>query len=131
MSDHKEIAQIIRQQLIGMNMMATWAWGCKDWSALPADTGSLGGLHFRVNGKTFKGHVHITLNASDLYDIQAITPSRINRKTMEQTGLKTKITIQDVFVSDLINTLDSFIEEGAQQEDFDIACESGVRGGTY
>lgn len=131
MSEYMKIAKTIRTQLMTLDRFATWAWGCKDWSALPADTGSIGGLHFRVNGKTFKGHVHITLNASDLYDIQAITPSRINRKTMEQTGLKTKITIQDVFVGDLINTLDSFIEEGAQQEDFDIACDAGVRGGTY
>lgn len=131
MTEHMEIAKTIRTQLMTLDKFATWAWGCKDWSGLSATAGSLGGLHFRVNGKTFKGHVHITLNASDLYDIEAKTPSRINRKTMEQTGLKTKVTIKDVFVTDLIAMLDSFIEEGAQQEDFDTACEAGVRGGTY
>lgn len=143
MSEHKEIAQTIRQQLIGMDMMATWAWGCKDWSAVPsaqhepAARGKLGfnkhlgGLHFRVNGKTFKGHVYITLNGSDLYDIKAVTPIRTNRKTLAQSGGKLKIAIKDVFVADLINNLDSFIELGCEQEDFDNACESGVRGGTY
>lgn len=143
MSEHKEIAETIRQQLIGMDRMATWAWGCKDWSAVPsaqhepAARGKLGfnkhlgGLHFRVNGKTFKGHVYITLNGSDLYDIKAVTPLRVNRKTFEQSGGKLKVALKDVFVTDLIAMLDSFIEEGAQQEDFDIACETGVRGGKY
>ena len=140
---HFMIAETIRYQITTLDRMALWAWGAKDFVAIPEGQHKpaarmhgltkpiLGGLHFRVNGKTFKGHVYVTLNASDEYDIQAVTPIRTNRKTFATSGGKLKVAMTGVYAEDLVNMLDSFIELGATQEDFETANATGVRGGTY
>lgn len=138
MTEHMQIAETIRSQISTIDKMALWAWGAKDYSAVPAGDHEIaawkyglhfphaGGLHFRVNGATFKGHVYVTLNGSDMYDVKAVTPIRINRKTFNQTGGQLKIVIKDVFCTDLVDMLDSFIEHGAQQDDFDDPNVKGV-----
>ena len=132
MSNHVEIAKTIQSQIVTVDNMALFAWGAKKFAALPGTETTLGGLQFVVNGLAFKGIIVISLNGSDLYEIEAKTKSRINRRTMEQTGLKRKFFAKDIYAEDLVNVLDSIIEIGANQhEDFESPNISGVRGGRY
>ena len=132
MSYQMEIANTIRDQIRTIDKMALMAWGATKLTALPETKTSLGGLQFEVKGLAFKGIIAITLNGSDLYEVEAKTKSRINRRTMEQVGLKRKFYTKDVYAEDLVNILDSVIEIGANQhEDFENPCPQGVRGGRY
>lgn len=72
-----------------------WCWGAKGWTRYPNNKA----LRFRVSGMLHKGFVFLTVNGSDLFDIHL-------------TNLKGKIkkSITDVFVGDLINTIDSHVE---------------------
>ena len=131
MSNHVEIAKTIQSQIVPIDNMALFAWGAKKFTALTETNTTLGGLQFVVNGLAFKGIIVISLNGSDLYEIEAKTKSRINRRTMEQTGLKRKFFAEDIYAEDLVNVLDSIIEIGAKQEDFENPCPQGARGGRY
>jgi hypothetical protein len=53
------------------------------------------GLEFRVNGLSYKGLVHITLNAADLYDVSLVKSGKM---------------IKDVFCEDLMPVLELEIE---------------------
>ena len=71
-----EIAQTIQEQLKQfLGMPVIWSWG---QSALQAVSGEqlkhlgisgLGGLKFKVNGMHHKGHVLVSLNFADTYDV--------------------------------------------------------------
>lgn len=135
MARHIEIAETIRDQLKTIDWAALMAWGAKNFSALEGVKGGihphLGGLHFKVNGLTFKGHIHITLNASDLYNIEGLTIRKKQNGEHYMVQRKRIFLVKDIFAEDLVNTLDSFIELGAKQEDFDNPCPQGARGGRY
>ena len=77
MSNHVEIAKTIQSQIVTIDNMALFAWGAKKFTALPETNTTLGGLQFVVNGLAFKGIIVISLNGSDLYEIEAKTKSRI------------------------------------------------------
>ena len=135
MSKHVRIAETIRSQLKEIDWAALMAWGAKDFSALPEVQGGinphLGGLHFKVNGLTFKGHIHITLNGSDLYQIEGLTIRKKRNGEHYEVRRNRIFFVKDVYAEDLVNVLDSFIELGAKQEDFETPNISGVRGGRY
>lgn len=90
-------AQIILSQIKTLDPRALFAWGAKDLVAFPD------GLQFKSSGMVskHKGHVKITLNGSDLYDIQAFT--------IRAGVVRIKTTVNDVYAEDLISILDDII----------------------
>ena len=90
-------AHTIISQIRALDKMALAAWGAKDLVAF------LNGLQFRTSGsvRKHKGFIKITLNASDLYDIEAFTI---------RTGeIKVKRQLTDIYVDELVNWLDNII----------------------
>ena len=114
----KEIAETIMFQIKTLDKWALAAFGAKNFRAMGGDKyraaaqfkglcgGYLGGLCFKVNGITFKGDIMITLNGSDLYDIQAYS----NKGVL-------KCCLSDVYAEDLVYFLDRLIEKGSTQDE--------------
>lgn len=90
------VATIIRDQIHAMDPSAMPAWGAKDLIAFE------NGLQFKTSGLVKnKGLVRITLNASDLYDVEF---GKIRK--FEFTQLQ---NVEDVFVEDLISVIDEMV----------------------
>lgn len=71
-----------------------WSWGAQDWSNVDEVF-----LRFKVSGNLFDGYVQIGVNGSDLFDIFFADPcGTIVSK------------IQNVFIEDLISTIDIQVE---------------------
>lgn len=70
-------------------------WGTRGWTKM---NNAL--LRFRVSARRHKGYIFIAVNGSDLYDVWL-------------TDLKGNIkkTFNDVYVDDLISTIDNEIED--------------------
>ena len=98
----REIAQTIMSQIKYVDPYAFWAWGSKDYTALPQGENQRGGLRFRVNGAKFKGLVKVVLTGADLYDVYLIR----NYKGQEIV----KDSIKEIFCEDLMATIDQKIE---------------------
>ena len=71
-----------------------WCWGAHAYTVYK-DTM----LRFKVSGLKHKGHVYITLNGADLYDVALTT-----------TKGKIKKVMTDIYFDDLFNLLDWEIE---------------------
>jgi hypothetical protein len=73
----REVAQTIQNQLKQtLGMAVIWSWGQTALQMLSTDDceslgieNSLGALKFKVNGHHHKGHVIVSLNGSDTYDV--------------------------------------------------------------
>lgn len=91
------IAHTIISQIRTIDKMALVAWGAKDFVAFP------NGLQFKTSGsvRKHKGFVKITLNASDLYDIEAFT--------IRVGEVKVKRQLSDIYVDELVSWLDNII----------------------
>jgi hypothetical protein len=81
------------------NTMTVWSWGAKNFTNLQNK-----GLAFKVNGHLFSGNVAITLNGSDLFDVDFCN-IRGN-----QTD-KTPMSLEDLFVDQLIDLIDEQVEK--------------------
>lgn len=91
------IAKTILEQIRAIDGRAMWAWGAKDI----VNTGA--GLQFKVGGLAkFKGHIHIKLNASDLYDIEFYK--------IRKGDIKVTNKFDDVYAEDLVNVIDSVVQ---------------------
>jgi len=89
-------AQIILSQIKTLDPMATFAWGAKDMIRITD------GLKFKTSGMVkWKGYVEVTLNGSDLYDIDFYKIRGAKLTYTEQ--------VTDVFVEDLVSTIDSVV----------------------
>jgi hypothetical protein len=84
-------------------------WGFKSAVALTErDSRECFGFAFRVSGNLHKGWVLITLNFMDYYDV-TLTPITLKKGYNTQKNIsKTK---ENVFVGDLIKTIDSIVED--------------------
>ncbi len=67
-----QIAQIILNQIKSIDRSALFAWGAKNYVALPESKDFQGGVIFKVNGLTFKGWVKVELTWLDEYKISFI-----------------------------------------------------------
>ncbi len=87
--DMVELVNLIRRTIKSMS------WGSRGWTRYPDDKA----LRFRVSGHLHKGLVFLTVNGSDLFDIHL-------------TNLKGEIkeTVKDVYIEDLIDTIDGKVE---------------------
>jgi hypothetical protein len=72
-----------------------WSWGARGWTNMEYKF-----LKFRVSGHLFKGVVYIGVNGKDLFDVYL-------------TNLRGSIQheINDVYVEDLIDTIDGKVEK--------------------
>ena len=119
----KKIADTIIFQIKTLDKWALMAFGAQKFKVIDSAKYSpsaqlkglrgvhLGGVWFKVSGLAFKGDVMITLNGSDLYDIQGYSNKGI-----------LKVCLNDVYAEDLVFLLDGFIEQGASQEDLQGAA---------
>lgn len=102
----KEMVQILRS-----NNIITMSWGTETLIAFgrPSfynnQTDIADGFGFKVNGRLHKGWVLITVNGSDLFDIYLTKPQL---KYGSTSGMKP--TVSDVYLEDLMDTLDNLIE---------------------
>lgn len=71
-----------------------WSWGARGWTSIEGKI-----LKFRVSGHLFKGVVYVGVNGKDLFDIYL-------------TNLKGDIKqeINDIYIDDLIDTIDQKVE---------------------
>ena len=92
------VAQTILSQIQTIDPRALWAWGSKEYMRTSTD-----GIMFKTSGMVkWKGKVQIELNGADLYDVTFL---RI-RKVKGQYTCITDKKVTDVFVGDLVNTID-------------------------
>lgn len=72
-----------------------WCWAARGWTKMNKAL-----LRFRVSAHRHKGFIYIAVNGSDLFDIWL-------------TNLKgdVKHTFTDVYIEDLIDTIDNHIEK--------------------
>jgi len=75
------------------------SWGIENITALKASN-RCRGMSFRVNGAKFSGTVVLSVNGADLYDVDFYTD-----------GGEVAKQITDVYVMDLIDTIDEFVEK--------------------
>jgi len=103
----ENVGQIILSQLKTLSLNSLMAWGAQKFTTF--NQGQLitephiGGLMFKVHGLKHKGHVVITLNGKDLYDLRI---GKYTKHRFEQTG----VTIKDLYAEDLIEAIDNQIE---------------------
>lgn len=99
------VGQEILNQIRVQDRMALMAWGASEYIALPENDKSLGGLQFKIRTPKYKRgvRVKITLNGSDLYDIEIIRVSGANVKVLD--------TANDVYADMLIEVLDELIDD--------------------
>lgn len=99
------VGQIIHSQLKALGLTDLMAWGAEKFMSFESNQlveNSLGGLVFKVNGIRHKGHVMISLNGGDLYDVKI---GKLNKGIwVEQKEEK------DIFLEDLVVTIDNLIE---------------------
>ncbi|WP_027137405.1 hypothetical protein [Gaetbulibacter saemankumensis] len=67
-----QIAQIILNQIKCIDRSALFAWGAKNYVALPESKDFQGGVTFKVNGSTFKSWVKVKLTRLDEYKVSFI-----------------------------------------------------------
>lgn len=77
-----------------------WCWGPEKWAMVSTSQNSgVMAIRFKSNGYLHKGLVYITVNGLDLFDIHLTTLDN-----------KLKSTTKDVYLEDLIETIDFLIE---------------------
>ena len=88
-----EIANTIRQQLMGLGKIKVWSWGANSWA------GGENFLRFKVQGFKFKGFVKITLTPMDVYQIEFIKRNGEVVKTCDM-----------VYFDEMVDIIDNFVE---------------------
>jgi len=76
------------------NSVKVWSWGAHNWTKMNEKL-----LRFTVQAHRHKGHIYIAVNGLDLFDV-FLTSNRGNIKK----------TFTDVYLEDLISTIDNEIE---------------------
>lgn len=100
------VGQEIFNQLktLGFNDLMCWgATSFKSFNDSQFKDNHCGGLLFKVNGLRHKGHVMITLSASDLYNVKI---GRLSKGEFVQKG----DTLTGVYFDQLVETIDNLVE---------------------
>jgi hypothetical protein len=71
-----------------------WSWGARAFTNIEHKA-----LRFYVNGRFHKGHVYISVNGKDLYDVVFTTSMGTIKKEMN-----------DIFCEDLAEIIDNIVE---------------------
>ena len=96
------IAGVIYSQIKTMSPLAMVSWGTKELVVLKD------GLQFKSSGMVKnKGIIQIKLNGSDLYDVSF---GKVRKyKEINNYGYKQIKKVTDVFVEDLVDTIDEMV----------------------
>ena len=109
------VAQTILNQLKIMGTHDMMCWGVHALKAIKegqlSETPHMGGLIFRVNGLKFKGQVFIKLTPLDLYQVEI--------GNLRKGSWTAKQTVENVFVDDLVQTIDSLVEGYYSDKDYE------------
>ena len=104
----ENVGLTILNQMKAINTQYLWSWGSHAYRIFTEGQFTsqlkphLGGLVFRVQGRKYHGNVIITLEASDTYHIYY--------GQLRKGEIKIQAEQSDVYVEDLMDILDSFIE---------------------
>ena len=90
-SDLQEPVMLVNSMLLNIKV---WSWGASAWKVIGPHC-----LRFAVNGHHHKGHVYLVVNGADLFDVYLTS----------RQG-KIKKVLQDVFIGDLVYTIDVEVE---------------------
>ena len=103
----EHVGQNILIQMKQIAPVYLMSWGSHAYKTfkdnqLPTLNPHMGGLIFRVNGRKHKGNVIVSLQPNDLYHIYL--------GQLRKGEMKIKQEIGDVYVEDLMTTLDELVE---------------------
>jgi len=106
-----QIGQTIWQQMNVIDRNLVWCMGVEKPTSIE------NGLRFKVNGRSFKGLIEITLNGKDLYDVKLIKVARKQNQNAKALGVvkfdlvnETKEVVNDLFVDQLMPLLEEKVE---------------------
>lgn len=97
-----EIANTIRQQLLGLGKIKVWSWGANSWKVIP------NGLSFKVQGFKFLGNVSITLMSNDTYTIQLIKQQKIVKE------------FTNIYFDEMVDLIDGEVEYTGDNYENDV-----------
>ena len=104
------IAETIREQLVGTtNRNVLYSWGTQGFAATLYR--NMATLQFKVNGRIFQGHVLISYNPSDYYEIYLLNN-------------KGEICISDMaYFDQLGEIIDTAVESGTDADEYNKFCK--------
>jgi hypothetical protein len=103
MTDTRQIAQTIKEQLYYNNIMVVGSWAARNWVALDTTKQYVGGLRFRVSGRLFKGIVQVLLLRDDTYTVELISTRSYEVKERRD----------GIYYDTLTDTIDALVETRA------------------
>ena len=97
-----EIANTIRQQLLGLGQIKVWSWGANSWKAISNR------LYFKVQGFKFKGVITINLMGNDTYTIRFIKGQKIVKE------------FTDIYFDEMVDLIDNQVEYTGDNYESDV-----------
>lgn len=108
------VAHTIRKQLFGLtefNVICSWGI---EYPLLATQYKDMPALKIKVDARLFKGSVIIALNeGDDLYEIY-----------LKKQGEEPTLLSDEVFFEDMGNIIDTAIERGTNQAEYDAFCQA-------
>lgn len=102
-SQNMDIVRTILEQIKFPNRTIFWSWGAKGFTAAQSnDENKQPCLMFKVNGRKFKGYVHIFYDWSDYYRVEFVS-----------THKNLKKVVDEVYFDELQNVIDEYVEKVA------------------
>jgi len=102
-----QIANTIKEQLMGMGAIKVMSWGANAWQ------GGKDFLTFKVQGFKFKGMVKITLHPCDYYIIEFFKP-----KSTDSTQAVKKV--DNVYFDEMVDIIDNYVEFTGENYEKDV-----------
>lgn len=100
-SKNMTIVHTILQQIKYPNFFVFGSWGAKGFTAAQSNNEAKEPcLKFKVNGRKFKGYVHIFYNWCDWYRVEFVS-----------THNNLKKVVDEVYFDELQNTIDEYVEK--------------------
>lgn len=99
--ENMSIVQTMLKQIQFPNRIVFFTWGANGFTASQSDTDAHEPcLMFKVNGRKFKGYVHIFYNWCDWYRVEFVSTHRNLKKVVDE-----------VYFDELQNVIDEYVEK--------------------
>ena len=113
--DAREVAKTIQDQLMGtLGQAVVWSWGQHGLQSVTGEQAedlgiecSRGALKFNVNGYLHKGHVLVSLNGADTYDVFICNISKGKMKIKEK--------IEGIYFEEFGSWIDNQVEQSYEE----------------
>jgi len=99
-----QIANTIKEQLMGMGATKVMSWGANTWQ------GGKDFLQFKVQGFKFKGVVKITLHPCDYYIIEFFKPKQI--EAVKKVDM--------AYFDEMVDIIDDYVEFTGENYEKDV-----------